>query len=366
MVHVALDVGSLFGHRTGVGRAVAHTVASLERRPELRLTQYVMSMRADVSPPVKRLPFPAALAHSVWRYAAVPPIDRWVGEPEVVHGTNYVVPPARCARVVSVYDCWFLERTNETRGDLRRVGDILRRSVADGATVVVSSDATNDRVRGLLDTDRVHTIHLGPPDDPVALAPDQPPPGLPDAIRSGEFFLALGTVERRKNYPRLVRAFGKVDAELDDVRLVIAGAPGDDMAATNEEIDRLSPRARSRIDVLGAVDEETKAWLLGSAFALAYPSLDEGFGFPILEAQLAGTPVIASSAGSIPEIAGPHALFSPPDDVDALAAHLHWVATSPEVAQRLSDGGRANVARFSWDATGAALSRLYLDLVGRG
>jgi glycosyltransferase involved in cell wall biosynthesis len=113
---------------------------------------------------------------------------------------------------------------------------------------------------------------------------------------------------------------------------------------------------------MGAVDESTKAWLVNHARALAYPSLDQGFGFPIHEAQRADTPVVASTAGSIPEIAGPAALLSPPADAEALAANLHWVMTSDEMHDKLVRRGRSNVERFSWQRTADAMRDRYLAL----
>ena len=357
MVTVAIDEGPLHGRRTGIGNAVDWTIDALRRseRP-LELLPYVTSMRAHVDAPTRRLPIPAMLAHRWWARFSFPRADRWLGRPDLVHGTNYVVPPTSCPRIVSVYDCWFLDHPGDAAPDVRRAGEVLRRSVADGAHVVTSSDATAERVRDLLDTERVETVHLGPPHPGPEVAQA---PGRLRPIENESFVLALGTVERRKNLPVLVAAFGRLASELDGVALVIAGAPGDGDAAIDAAVGRLPAASSARITRLGRVDEAEKSWLLRSARVLAYPSLDEGFGFPLLEAQLAGTPIVASSAGSIPEVAGRGALFSSPHDVDALAANLHWTLTSDRRADSLIEQGRANVERFSWDRTAASLVDLY-------
>jgi glycosyltransferase involved in cell wall biosynthesis len=127
-------------------------------------------------------------------------------------------------------------------------------------------------------------------------------------------------------------------------------------------LDRLRPDVRSRVVRHLTVDEAVKRWLLDRAAVLAYPSLDEGFGFPILEAQLAGTPVVASAAGSIPEVAGAGALLSLPTDEDALAANLFWAIDSPTKRDELIERGHANIERFSWQQTAIALTTLYLRL----
>jgi glycosyltransferase involved in cell wall biosynthesis len=350
-VRIALDVGPLHGHRTGIGVAVAELVTALGAHEGVALRRYVLSFRSRPAPPTRRLPLPAALAHHLWSRTDHPRVDRWLGDAEVVHGTNYVVPPSRLPAVVSVYDCWFLDHRAEASPAVRRSGDVLRRRVRDGATVHASSQATADRVRDLLGTDRVEVVHLGP------LAVDPPPATAPVDPDGRPFVLALGTIERRKNLPALVRAFAAAGAE--GARLVIAGAPGDDSSAVDAAVDALAPPARATVERLGPVDAAAKAWLLHHARVLAYPSLDEGFGFPLLEAQSIGLPIVATRAGSIPEVAGDGAELVPLGDTDALAAALTTVLADDDRRTELVAAGRANVARFSWSATADALVGVY-------
>jgi glycosyltransferase involved in cell wall biosynthesis len=362
MLRVAIDVGPTHGRRTGIGNAVAWTIEALAERDGLELQRYVTSARARLRPSECRIPIPAALALRMWTRRSVP-MDPWLGHPDVVHGTNYVVPPVHCARVVTVYDCWFLEHPDHAEPDVRRAAAVLRRAVADGAHVVTSSDATSRRVRDLLDTERVRTVLLGPPSfgtnaPPVTDSPE-PPSGLPEL---SEFVLALGTIEQRKNLPTLVDAFGRLANEHPTIRLVIAGAAGNDVAAVDRAIARLSPETAGRVVRTGVVDGATKQWLLTHARALAYPSLDEGFGFPILEAQQVGTPVVASTAGSIPQISGAAALLSPARDAEALAANLYWVVTNDEMHAKLVRRGKANLARFSWATTAEQYHSMYQEL----
>jgi glycosyltransferase involved in cell wall biosynthesis len=350
---VALDVAPLHGHRTGVGTAVAHLVDALARRDDVTVRPYLVSFRARPSGDDVRLPIPAALAARLWSLGSRPRVDRWLGGADVVHGTNYVAPPSRLPTVVSVYDCWFLRHPEQAAPDVRRAAAVLRRAVERGAHVHVSSQATADSARELLDTDRVHVVHLGPPTPlPVVTSRDPGPP----------YLLALGTVERRKGLPTLVHAFGRLVSDgvgADDLRLVIAGAPGDDRTRLDGAIATLPPRMRDAVSVVGPVDERRKSELLAGARALVYPSLDEGFGFPILEAQTVGTPVVASRAGSIAEIGGAGVELAAPGDADELAEAIRRVVTDDERRRTLIVAGHANVTRFSWSRTAGELVTLY-------
>ena len=366
---MAIDAGPLHGPRTGIGNAVAWTIDALKAahaapgaEQRIELSPYVTSMRARLDVGERRLPIPAALAHRIWARRPVPRMDRWLGHPDVVHGTNYVVPPTRAPRIVSVYDCWFLEHRDDAHPDVVRAGAVLRRSIADGAHVITSSAATTDRLTDLLDVAEVSTVHLGPPPYDEHARRIAPALGDPDA----PFVLALGTVERRKNLPTLVRAFARLAAEHPSVQLRIAGRDGDDAEALAEALERLDVATRRRVIRHETVDEHVKRWLLANAAVLAYPSLDEGFGFPILEAQQAGTPVVASSAGSIPEVAGRGALLSLPTDDHALAANLFWVIDSEDQRRALVARGRANLERFSWNRTATALTDLYREVARQG
>jgi glycosyltransferase involved in cell wall biosynthesis len=360
-IRVAVDVGPLYGRRTGVGNFVTALTAALAADDRVELHPYLLSLRTRPDPGVRRLPLPAGAALELWSRSDRPRADRWLGPCDVVHGTNYVVPPSRRPCVVSVFDCWFLEHEEEAAPSVRRAGRVLRRAVVRGAWVHASSAATAERVRDLLATDRVVAIHLAPL--AAALSEAEPGPAAwRERLGGRPFVVSVGTIERRKNLPALVEAFGTAAGDLADVALVIAGAPGDDSAAVAAAVDALPAAIRSRVVLAGAVDDATKAWLLRRASVLAYPSLDEGFGFPILEAQAAGLPVVATRAGAIPEVAGCGAELVPLGDGDALAGAIARVLTDAAVRQRLTEAGERNLARFSWSATAEGFVELYRRL----
>ncbi|MEL6890429.1 MAG: glycosyltransferase family 1 protein [Actinomycetota bacterium] len=374
MLEVAIDVGPLHGHRTGIGNAVAWFVDELDARADdlgITTLRYLTSARATVGPGERRLPIPAAAALRLWSRAARPRVDRWLGKPDLVHGTNYVVPPTRAPRIVSVYDCWFLDHPASAHPDVRLASGVLRRALADGATALVSSEATATRLREHVPDAIVETVHLGPPPKRDALRTDEVGStdtsdldGLAAQLGHRPFILSLGTIERRKNVPVLVRAFGRLAGELSDAKLVLAGADGDDTRAVTSALDALPPAVADRVIRTGRVAETTKDWLLDHAAVLAYPSLDEGFGFPLLEAQQFGIPIAASTAGSIPEVAGAGALYSAPSDHDALAANLFGLLDPGARRDAVVDAGARNLDRFSWATCVEQTTDLYRRLAG--
>jgi glycosyltransferase involved in cell wall biosynthesis len=356
---VAVDVAPLHGHRTGVGVATAGMVEHLDRRPDVTIAPFLVSYRARPVPPQRRLPLPAGLAMRAWAHSSHPRADRWLGNVDVVHGTNYVAPPSRLPTVVSVYDCWFLTHPDEAAPAVRRAARVLQRAVRRGARVHVSSAATASAAAELLSTDRISVVHLGPPPHPEALSPVDATTTPPDFLGGHPFIVAIGTTERRKDLPSLVKAFGSIASSRPDLRLVVAGAPGDDHEHVLAAVGALDAPTRSRVHVTGRVDGPTKQALLAGAEALVYPSLDEGFGFPVLEAQRAGTPVVARRAGSIPEVAGDAAVLVDPGSSDALAEGIVAVIDHPSHRDHLRTAGGRNVARFSWERCAAEMIEVY-------
>ncbi|MEJ7720789.1 MAG: hypothetical protein WKF58_10220 [Ilumatobacteraceae bacterium] len=172
---VAFDVGPLHGHRTGIGTAVASLLDALggtaatgdETGDDDHRARPLSAQRAPAvrrSDGVRRLPIPAALAHRLWARSDRPRLDRWFGDVDVVHGTNYVVAPTSTDQSRVRLRLLVPRQPAARRRRRGRAGAVLARRVAGGAHVHTSSHASAAAVRALLDTDRVTAIHLGPPD----------------------------------------------------------------------------------------------------------------------------------------------------------------------------------------------------------
>ena len=180
-----------------------------------------------------------------------------------------------------------------------------------------------------------------------------------DAVRrrygiDGPYLLSLTGIEPRKNIPALIRAFVSLPEDVQPL-LVLAGpvAPWNPAGwnLVRPVLDGLPPRVRERIVVTGYVSEAEKVALLSGAEALVYPSLYEGFGFPVLEAMACGTPVLTSNVSALPETAGDAALLVDPGDEAAIADGMQRLLVDEALRERLRVAGPARAARFNWDDT---------------
>jgi glycosyltransferase involved in cell wall biosynthesis len=270
-----------------------------------------------------------------------------------------VVPPSRLPTVVTVPDTSLITSPALVRPIVRRFVPVLQRAVARGAWVHAISDHVADQVRTLFDTDRVRTVHLAAPDHHDRSIERPRVPGL----ESHPYIAFIGTREPRKNLPRLVTAFGMIAAEIPDVRLVLAGPSGPDSPAVDAAIDALAPETAVRVIVTDYLPAAVRDALVDHAVAFAYPSLDEGFGLPVLEAMGAGVPVVAGAAGALPEVAGGAAVMVDPHDTEAIAEGLLLAVTDSGLRAQLVQAGRRRVEMFTWSDTAAGLIALYREAV---
>lgn len=376
---VGFDATPLLGSPTGVGEFCAGALTGLAARRDVEVSGFAVSWRRrkgiDVLVPdgvaTAQRAMPARPLQWSWRHTDRPPLEWFIGRRDVVHGSNFVVPPtAHAARVVTVHDLTVVLYPELCDPPTLAYPALVRRAAAEGAWVHTPSQYVADEVVAELgvDPERVRAVHHGVP--PVADQPDEAdeadeadvadgagPLPLPQGCR--RYVLAVGTVEPRKDYPGLVAAFDEIAGGDAEVALVIAGADGWGAQRLSNAI-AASP-ARHRIVRAGYLSPTALGRALRRAAVLAYPSRYEGFGFPPLQAMAVGVPVVATAAGAVPEVVGDAAVVVPPGDAEALAAGIQGVlAGGPEV-DRLVARGHVRAGCFTWSACAEGLAELYRD-----
>lgn len=369
---VALDATALLDRPTGIGVYVGELAGGLARRADVDVTAFAVSARGrnrlgDVVPPdvrVRSRPVPARLARAVWlrsdRLTA-----RWMAGPaDVVHGPNYVVAPGGgAAEVVTVSDLSAVHFPEMCSPDVLQWPPLLLRALERGAWVHTISEWVAEEVREMhpRHAERILAVPLG-------MRRPGPPTAGSDAARGrrlagGErYVLALGTVEPRKDLPGLVAAFDRLADHDGDLRLVLAGPDG--MGADALTAARRAARHDRRIVRLGWVDDPDRLALLRGASVVAYASRYEGFGLVPLEALAAGTPVVATSVGAIPEVLGDAGLLVEPGDVESLSDGLGRLLTDPTLAADLVARGQDRIDSHPWERTVDGLVDLYRRAAG--
>ena len=256
-------------------------------------------------------------------------------------------PPA----VIFVHDLAFRLRRAEVPWQQRLyLGTVLPRALHDAAAVLVPSETTRRdllqlyRIPGL--EQKVEIVTMGLPAE-VHAGP------LPEGVEPG-FILAVGTVEPRKNYPRLLAAYRQMRGRRDAPPFIINGRPGvPDLViagragwAYGDTLQRIA--AEPGVRYLGHVDEPTLSALYESASVLAFPSLYEGFGLPLLEAMARGVPAVVGETGALPELALGAALTVNAEDVDAIASALERLLADESLRKKLGEEGRRRAKCYTW------------------
>ena len=372
--HVAINAHLLSGRAwyrsAGVHQYIHHLLRHLGQADgSLRYT--VLLGEGTLPPDIaltslrSRWPTSRAAVRVLWEQLVQPWTLRRIGA-HLVHGPAFVGPLlAPCPMVITIHDLSFIRFPTLFRPAKRLYLTVLTRLSARRARrlIAVSAHTAAETTRLLgVPSERIDVVYHGVdpvfhplPADEVAVFRQRQ--GLPE-----QFVLCVGTLEPRKNQTRLVEAFARIHD--GQVKLVLVGGKG-----------WLYDELFTRVEALGlskeiifpgyVMNDELPLWY-NAATILAYPSLYEGFGMPVLEAQACGTPVLTSNVSSLPEAAGDAASMVNPYDVEALAAELDRLLTDKPLRHELRKRGLAHASQFTWPLMAQETADVYRRALAEG
>ena len=369
-VKVCIDIQATIAQRAGIGRytqLLAQHLAPLAGSDTLALSYFDfmrrgMSFTVPGAVPVPSRLIPGRFVQAAWKTIRWPPFDWFVGDADVYHFPNYILPPLRRGRTVTtIHDLTHMRYPEFTEDRNRRYLDkCLPDTVRRADAIITDSQFGADEVISAFGVDRSRVFPI-----PLGIAPAFDGPGKSEAstrVRAlgidRPYLLTVGTLEPRKNIPFLIDVFERL-TEFDGL-LVIAGMPG---WKTKPILDRLRRSTRATdIRYVRFVDDAMLPALYAGAELFILTSFYEGFGFTPLEAMRAGTPVVSSTGGSLGEVLDGAAVLLDDFHVERWTATVRDILKDSDQRTRLIDAGRARAARYRWEDTARRTWEVYRSL----
>jgi len=368
-VRALIDYRPALRERSGIGEYTHELVRALAAAfPPGRLDLAVFSSswkdRLEITEPgfehVRLIDrrWPVRALNFAWHRLETPVVETLVGETvDVVHSmTPLLVPSQTAAQVITIADLSFLTEPAWTRAEVRRDYPALVRAHAARADgVLVMSEHVGAEVR--------RTLEIDP--DKIAVVPAGAPAWTPRAAPPEHgYILFVGTLEPRKNVGVLLDAYESALAlRGTNPELVIAGKATEAARGWLERISR--PPLAGNVKYHGYVSASSRRALYEGASVLVMPSLDEGFGLPVLEAMTLGVPVVASRRGSLPEVLGDAGQLVDADDAQGFARAIDRVLTDRAFAAACASKGVARARQFSWARAAQLTYALYERAIAR-
>lgn len=369
---IGIDYTPAYEQGGGIGRYVRELIAALAMQDAAQPYRlFVAGAQRAVLPPAPAANFrytptrlsPLTLAR-LWQRARLPlPIELFIGNVRLFHATDFVLPPTlpRTHTLLTVHDLSFARVPHSAAPRLKAYLEaVVPRSARRADHILADSAATKADLMALygLPESKITVLYSGvsatfaPIRDVAAQSAVRAKYGVGDA----PYVLAVGTVQPRKNYERLMQAIAALPARFADVKLVIVGGRGWLEAPIHAQARALG----ERVQFLGFADEEDLPTLYSAAACIAFPSLYEGFGLPVLEGMACGVPVLTANVSSLPEVAGDAALMIDPYSVEAIRVGLIALLEEDSAARAARlERGFAQAARFTWQAAARQLKTLY-------
>lgn len=360
-MRIALDVRPFLKKETGVGIYLKNLIWNLSIIDNEN-TYYFFSSSFKDRFDRKKLPcssnfflldypFPVSLINFLWNRVNFPKIDFFVFKKvDIVHSPHPLLIPTYGKCIITVHDLFFFKSPDSTVREMRRdfpakVAYSIER--ADG--IICPSNFTKYEILKLFKCkeEKIRVIPHGV-DEKFKREPEE---GEVERVKSKyslppRFILFVGNIEPRKNLEVLIDAFNVFKEELKDYKLLVVGEKVFGFEKIKKKIERM--KMERDIIFTGYVENEELPIIYRLSSLFVFPSLEEGFGLPVLEAMASSVPVLASNTSSIPEVAGDCALYFSPYSPFDIAEKLKLVLKNESLRKNLIEKGKKRVEEFSW------------------
>ena len=379
---IAFDAQPLaYNQKTGVGYCAAGMIDSLiNHHPEhqYQLSFFAFNQKAAI---FHRLaPFckqnvilrpcflvPGQLYRIITTFLPIPYHWFFGSEARITHFYNFIVPPGvKGLKICTVHDMAYQAFPETVRFRTRKMLELtLEASCRRADRIITVSQFSKDELMKYLavPAEKISVVPNGV--DLTVFHPDYAYDKIHDVMKKYQlpdrYFLYLGTLEPRKNWDRLIEAYGLLRRRLSNApTLVLAGRKGWLYDSIFETVKKLG--LEDQVIFTDYIPDEDKPLLLCGAEAFVFPSLYEGFGMPPLEAMACGIPVLTSAVSSLPEVTGDAALLVDPSSVEGLADGLFRLASEPALRKDLAEKGLLRAKEFTWAAAAELLHQIYEEL----
>lgn len=378
---IGIDVTSALTQDAGIGRYTRELVKAIvvnnnedeftlfsAKLPQDRLVE--MSMPSSKNVRYKQIPLTEKWLYRLWYRLKVPiSVQNFTGPLDLFHSPDFVLPPIsrKIPTLLTVHDLSFVHYPETfTSALVTYLNRIVPWSIKRATHILADSLSTKeDLVRYWnVPEDKVTVLYSGvgdqfkPVTDPKSIKRVRKKYGL----GNDPYFLAVGTLQPRKNYRMLIRAFRPVTERFPH-KLLIAGGKG---WMHDEILDEVkNQELEQRVHVLGFVEEADLPALYSAATIFAFPSLYEGFGLPILEAMACGVPVMAADASCVPEVVGDAGVLLPASDASSWSKAMIEIIEDMSRRTKLVGAGFLRAREFTWSRSARELVAIYNQLLLR-
>ena len=371
---ITIDVSAAVNGRAGLGRYAASLSRAVDALKPGQIRLFAnKTPQAQELPDLAHIPLDAIrVGYKPWRMAILLAqmtgigFNRLVPDADLFHATEHLLMPLhRTPTVLTIHDLIYrLFPAHHKRLNYWYLNLAMPLYVRRASHIIAVSENTRSDLMRLYGTsaEKISVVYEAPspnfaPQSEARIKAVREKFRLPD-----RYLVTLGTIEPRKNLPRLVEALAALRRDDPGLHLVVIGAKGwlyEDFFSAIHAFDQADA-----VVLPGFVPDGDLPALLGGALAAVQPSLYEGFGLPVLEAMACGTPVACSATSSLGEIAGDAALTFDPEAVDEIVGALGRLTADPGLRDSLRDGGLDRAARFSWERAAAETWAVYQGVLG--